>query len=81
MKFNINHNIKVRLTEKGREIHRKQWDELGIKSFAYSPPKEDKHGWSEWQLWDLMREFGPHLWNGCEVPFETEIKIQPPPRS
>lgn len=75
MKFNINHKVKVRLTDIGRTIHRKDFDQLGMKSLNYAPPEEDSRGWSEWQLWELMRLFGPHLYNGCCVPFETEIKI------
>jgi hypothetical protein len=75
VKFNVNEKVKVRLTDTGRRIHRKQWDELGITSFKYQPPKEDARGWSEWQLWCLMREFGQHLNNGFDPPFETEIRI------
>ncbi|MBR1230243.1 hypothetical protein JQ600_35700 [Bradyrhizobium sp. AUGA SZCCT0176] len=75
MKFNINNEVKVRLTESGRRIHRAQWDQLGITSFPYQPPKEDSRGWSKWQLWCLMRDFGPHLNNGFDPPFKTEIDI------
>jgi hypothetical protein len=77
MKFNINHKVRVKLTDNGRGI-------LSRKEHAFSeafdlPAKEplvrEVDGWSEWQLWDLMREFGPHIYNGCKVPFETEIEI------
>lgn len=78
MWFNINYEVKIRLTDVGRKAHRKNHDDL----FAdwkepprYSPPVEDAEGWSTWQLWVLMHEFGPYLFNGCNVPFETTIEI------
>ena len=80
MRFNVNHKVKVKLTEIGHKIHRADFDQLGMKSITYQPPQEDKRGWSEWQMWELMRLFGPHLYNGCNVPFETEIQIPKRPR-
>ena len=53
MKFNINDQVKVRLTDKGREeILRRRYDEY-VSSFPnYQDeirlPKEDKDGWSTW---------------------------------
>lgn len=81
MMFNINHEVRVRLTNVGRKAHRENHDNLykfmGEKAneFAYLPPKEDADGWSKWQLWELMREFGRCCGNGFPVPFETEIEI------
>lgn len=83
MFFNINHEVKVRLTVAGRAAHRKNHEDLkdwatkhGAKEWhAYAPPKEDENGWSKWQLWCLMQQFGPYLRNGGDVPFETEIEI------
>jgi hypothetical protein len=80
MRFNVNHNVKVKLTDAGRRAHRKNHDDLLAKwptdeKPEYRPPEEDAEGWSTWQLWRLMQEFGPHLYNGCDVPFETELKI------
>ena len=79
MKININDVVKVRLTEYGRKIHRgnhqKFWSMLGKCDVKYFPPEEDENGWSEWQLWDLMNEFGKHVGLGSKLPFETEIEI------
>jgi hypothetical protein len=84
MKFNINDKVRVRLTTFGRECHRRNYDDLTEMFRArvpkgtpwdYRPPAEDAEGWSEWQLWELMREFGAYLRNGVEVPFETTIDI------
>ena len=78
MKFNINGYVRVRLTDEGRARHRKNHDDL-FSSWPQPPeyraPQEDANGWSEWQMWQLMSEFGSRLYNGCRVPFETEIEI------
>lgn len=74
MLFNINHHVWVQLSKTGRKIH---LDEH-IKSaspYSYEAPKEIE-GWSRWQLWHLMEMFGPHIYNGAELPFETTIKIE-----
>ena len=77
--FNINEYVEVKLTKRGREIHRKNCDGL----FAsmenppkYTPPKEDDDGWSKWQMWSLMQDFGASIYMGAtEQPFETTIRI------
>lgn len=76
--FNINNKVRVKLTEEGHRIlkrnHDRFWRLLEPKQ-GYDPPVEDKNGFSDWQMWELMREFGPDLYNGCKVPFETTIFI------
>lgn len=79
MRFNVNDYVRVRLTDEGRAIHRKEYDDL-IAAYpkithAYTRPKEDAEGWSKWQLWDLMQRFGPYITMGMCPPFETEIEI------
>ncbi len=81
IRFNVNDHVKVKLTPKGREIHRRRHDELFLRfpsDFPYTPVKEDSEGWSEWQMWCLMEAFGQHCHNGLELPFETEILILNP---
>lgn len=79
MKFNVNNYVRVRLTSYGKEILRKQFDEMhekfpsAFREFAL--PKEDSEGWSEWQMWYLMEKFGDYIRLGGDVPFETEIDI------
>lgn len=82
MRFNINDNVKVRLREPGRQIHRAWIDDLnqtikarGGKGFDYTPPREDADGWSTWQLWSLMQTFGPYMSLGLDPPFETWIEL------
>lgn len=64
--FNINDYVRVKLTFIG-------WALLNGKNRIVS---EDTEGWSRWQLWDLMNTFGTSLYNGCDVPFETNIRIE-----
>lgn len=72
--FNINHVVRVQLTESGRAIHR----EVSTINSAYKfrPIVEDAEGWSEWILWVLMRTFGDQCFNGqVDPPFKTEIQF------
>lgn len=70
MLFNINHSVRIRLTEHGRGILERQCPSM------LAHLEEDQDGWSRWQFWVLMQEFGNHVYNGCQVPFETEIDIE-----
>jgi hypothetical protein len=45
---------------------------------TYRPPEEDAEGWSKWQLWSLMSLFGPCMHMGCDVPFETDMRLANP---
>jgi hypothetical protein len=82
MLFNVNDTVRVKLTDYGRAMHRANHDghnagraRRGLPPIAYLRPKEDADGWSKWQLWELMREFGPHVGLGRDVPFATTIEI------
>ena len=81
--FNINDYVMVKLTPRGRDLHRKAHHALMASlprtpDWAYSPPTEDAEGWSKWQAWDLMSSFGEHISLGGEPPFETGIRIMLP---
>lgn len=80
MKFNINHKVRVKLTPLGREIMVKNHNDLfGANADKFPMLQiEETDGWSVWQLWVLMAEFGPHLRGGFSIPFETEIEILEP---
>jgi hypothetical protein len=80
MKFNINEDVRVRLTDYGRTVHRQNHDNLFAQlparaRIAYKPLIEDDYGWSRWQLWVLMSEFGPHMSIGSENCFDTTIEL------
>lgn len=83
--FNVNEYVWVKLTDYGRECHRKDHDDFVANirrltgddpKMPYSPPDEDSEGWSRWQGHELMRQFGPHMGIGFgPVPFETTIRL------
>ena len=72
-KFNVNYHVYVRLTDHGREIYRKYWRQFSTKESSAPSLTVDETGWSKFQLWELMAIFGPHIFSGGTVPFETTI--------
>lgn len=79
--FNINSNVRVKLTDHGRAVNKASWDALFVDAAfkpEYSPPQEDGDGWSKWQLWSLMGRFGECMSPGATLCFETEILIEVP---
>lgn len=81
--FNINDYVKVKLTEKGKYIYYHQHDELNEEILKWGGRllnpielKYDDEGYVEFQMWDLMEIFGRHLCIGCDIPFETTIKLE-----
>ena len=80
--FNVNSKVLVRLTDRGRELHRRSYQDTIARIPAglaadnpYKPPKENAEGWTDFQLWELMELFGPHIFLGCEQPFESNIRL------
>lgn len=78
--FNINYTVKIRLTKYGKELLMKQWKDFWrsvgkLDENPYTPPEEDENGYVEFQMWDLMRDFGSYCGLGYELPFETVILI------
>ena len=90
MKFNINDTVKVKLTEYGIKILRDKFEQqhkLFPTIFCeFAPPEQDENGYSEFQLWVLMRDFGGELMtqlapntfgNWIEIPEEKRpLKVQ-----
>lgn len=66
--FNINHDVLVRLTDRGHRALR----QIGYRAMPLTSPE----GLSRWQLWNLMNVFGPHI-GPChgDTPFETTITL------
>jgi hypothetical protein len=77
--FNVNHYVYVRITEQGWKVLEDYFRALDFPPIAreqayYAP---DEHGWSRFQMWDLMNIFGPSMGMGFgPVPFETTIRLQ-----
>lgn len=76
IKININKNVLVKVTPLGHKIYKenfeKFWSQFNDRP-DFLPIREDDDGYSRWQLWHLMKEFGNHLKMGFDLPIETEI--------
>jgi len=82
MRFNINEEVKVRLTVAGHQVYEKhtiarnvELRKYGIRINLGEEHPEDTNGWSRWQMWELMTIFGPHMGVGSIPMFDTEIII------
>lgn len=71
-KLNLNHFVKVKFTDHGKDIFYHQYDELnkimearGVRPLTPEYPKIDESGYSTMQLWHFMNLFGPHIFNGA----------------
>ena len=79
--FNINNNIKVRLTDKGYKVledyHNKILESLPpLAKDSYGPfkyPETDEEGYISFQLCQFMRIFGNASKQGGVIPYETEV--------
>lgn len=67
VKVNVNDNVRVKLTALGRRIYQDVWKS--------NPPQVDSEGYSQFQMWDLMRTYGDHLYLGGDLLFETEMIV------
>ena len=72
---NLNDYIKVKLTDKGKEIYRNYYHEIGYE-MVLTTLDIDEEGYCKFQLWYFMRIFGEHFHMGCYLPCETNVKIQ-----
>jgi hypothetical protein len=71
---NLNEYIKVKLTDKGKEIYRNYYSDIDDE---YVPTLDvDEEGFCKFQLWHFMRIFGEHFCMGSGLPCETNVKIQ-----
>ena len=84
MNINLNHTIKVKLTDLGNKIYedylRSQYgslsDYLGLSKIRLKKI-EDQDGYIHFQLWEFMSIFGEHFYVGSEVVTEHNEIIFP----
>lgn len=78
-RMNLNDNVWVRLTDRGREIDREMHEQL-LKVAPSIGPYVDhaKNGWSKFQLYRLMYILGPDCYIGADLPFDTEFSLVDP---
>lgn len=63
--FNLNYIIKVKLTDRGKDIYYHQHDRLnksyGRELIKPSYPRVDSEGFTEFQLWRFIEIYGPYM--------------------
>ena len=73
-KFNVNSFMKVKLTDRGKDVYYHRWDELnkfyGKEVIKPEYPKMDEDGFSTFQWWEFMNIFGPFMENGMDIVIE-----------
>jgi len=77
--FNLNDCVRVKLTDAAVGILRADYERLMGRLTDRHPfvePKRDADGWTEYQLWGLMQDFGPHIRLGVIPPLETTIQFR-----
>lgn len=75
IKININSYVKVKLTERGKEIFKKQFDHLPASYKKRHNPSEfepavDANGYTKFQLCALMNLYGEYLAPGAPKVFK-----------
>ena len=77
--FNINNDVKVRLTEHGRAILKADIDSIDycgqqeLIDYAHERAKPDVDGYNTFHMWQLMSIFGSHMYNGAKNVFESNV--------
>lgn len=64
--INLNDQVTIRLNAIGRRIINDYFGELGVPT-----PSSWTANTINLPLWELTNIFGPYLYNGCQVPFES----------
>lgn len=84
IKFNINHSVKVKVTEYGYQVwlnHINRFCEFSPQiekiELEHLHEKEDEDGYVTFQLWVLMETFGAHMSMGFKNVIETDIIFLP----
>lgn len=75
--FNLNDNVRVKLTEHGHAILKADIDSVDycdqddLKNYAHSKAEPDADGYNTFHMWQLMSVFGSHMYNGAKNVFEN----------
>ena len=83
LRINLNEWVKVKLTDLGKDIYYHKCDELnkayGREIVKPSFPREDKDGYTRFQLWEFIQLYGVHIGmampnviNPLEIVYEGE---------
>lgn len=80
--FNINHHVKVKLTNYGYSIwveHHNKYSTkpLTVESILKLKDREDEDGYLDFQMHELMNIFGGKISMGNKLCFDTNIILLP----
>ena len=70
IKFNLNDNIKFKLTEVGKDIIAKKFEKKPA-----TAPEPDPSGFYQMQAWDFISVFGSRFVFGLPAPMEPEVVL------
>ena len=78
--FNVNDYVWVKLTPVGLKILERNFCELR-RAFPnlpkqFTPPPTDDEGYTKYQMWSLMNDFGNYMVMGGQSPFETDVILE-----
>lgn len=78
MTYNLNLDIRIKLTPKGvfvlEEFHREQIKKGKREYSPFKLPEVDKDGYSKFRTSDVFEIFGGYSWL-CNEPFSMEIEL------
>jgi hypothetical protein len=84
IKFNINHQVKVKVTDYGYEAWLEHENRFVMYSSTYPittieelKAKVDTDGYTTFQMWDMMAIFGPKMSMGFKIPIDTNVILLP----
>ena len=80
MTINVNHRVRARLTEHGKNVLVNYYSSTGKteegEKYCNAVYPQWRAGLLETELWQLFEIFGPKLYLGCAIPFElNEIEL------
>ena len=74
--FNVNGYVWVKLTPAGIKIleNTDNWLRQSSPTLPpFAPPATDENGYTRYQMWALMNDFGEYMRLGGKIPIETEV--------
>lgn len=75
--FNFNEYVGVKLTQRGLEIHKQNYEKYDYPNKRpYTPPKVDEQGYTWMQAWMFFQDYGEYFQIGLESPCESNIKVK-----
>lgn len=76
MKINLNDKVKFRPTKLGMQVLEQKHNAIFSSQIPFKTPKTDANGYMETEIWQFMNNFGSHMFNGVDVPVETEVFVK-----